>query len=139
MPSTDIRSGTILIREELRLPDAANLETSPYARSWRTVVGVDSFAIDRQLRVAGLHLFLIAGELKAIGLGWGAAAARQGVNRILERSDRDGWNCLEITRLTRSHFLGFPYVVICACSRHIQKGAMLQSKSERKVGRCDGD
>jgi hypothetical protein len=134
----DIRSGTILIREELRLPDSANLETAPYARSWRTLVGVDSFAVDHQLRAAGLHLFFIAGELKAIGLGWGAGAVRRGVSRILERSRRDSWNCLEITRLTRSHFL-VPYVVIRACSLHIQKGAMLQGKSERKLEKRDGD
>jgi hypothetical protein len=116
------------------VPDSANLKTSPYSRSWRTLVDVDSFALDHRLRAAGLHLFFIAGGLKAIGLGWGAAALRRGLNRVLERSRRDRWNCLEITRLTWSHFLGFPYVVIRACSLHIQKGAMLQGKAER-----DGD
>jgi hypothetical protein len=103
------------------------------------VVGADGFAVDHRLRAAGLHLFFIAGELKATELGWGAAALRRGVSRILERSRSDSWNCLEITRVTRSHFLGLPYVVIRACSLHIQKGLMLQGKSERKVEQRDGD
>lgn len=139
MLSTDIRSGTMMIREGLLLPDSAHLESRGYSNTWRTLVGVDSFAFDRKLRAVGLHLFFIAGELKAIELGWGAAALRRGVNRVLERGRKDNWNCMEITRVTRSHFLGFPYVVIRAYAFHIQKDAMLQSKTERKAEQHDRD
>src|SRR5262245_488539 len=127
MLSTDIRSGTMMIREGLLLPDSAHLESRSYSNTWRTMVGVDSFALAQKLRAAGLHLFFIAGELKAIELGWGMAALRRGLDRILERGRKDNWNCMEITRVTRFHFLGFSYVVIHAYSFHIQKDAMLQS------------
>src|SRR6516164_714327 len=125
MLSTDIRSGTMMIREGLLLPDSAHLESRGYSNTWRTLVGVDNFALDRKLRAVGLHLFSIAGELKAIELGWGAAALRRGVNRVLERGRNDSWNCMQITRVTRSHFLGLAYVVIRAYAFHIQKDAML--------------
>ena len=129
----------MVIREGVLLPDSAHLESRGYSNTWRTLVGVDSFAFDRKLRAVGLHLFFIAGELKAIELGWGAATLRRGVNRVLERGRKDNWNCMEITRVTRSHFLGFPYVVIRAHSFHIQKDAMLQSKTERKAEQHDRD
>ena len=128
-----------MIREGLLLPDSAQLESRGYSNTWRTLVGVDSFTLDRKLRAAGLHLFFIAGELRVIALGWGAAALRRGVNRILERGRKDNWNCMEITRVTHSHFLGFPYVVIRARSFHIQKDAMLQSNTERKAEQSDRD
>jgi hypothetical protein len=134
MLSTDIRSGTMMIREGLLVPDSAHLESRGYSNTWRTLVGVDSFAFDRKLRAVGLHLFFIAGELKAIELGWGAAALRRCVNRVLERGRKDNCNCMEIAQVTRSHFLGFPYVVIRAYSFHIQKDAMLQSNTERQSG-----
>src|SRR5215475_7720414 len=139
MLSTDIRSGSMMIREGLLLPDSAHLESRSYSNTWRTLVGVDSFALDRKLRAAGLHLFFIAGELRVIGLGWGVAALRRGVNRALERGRKNNWNCMEITRVTRSHFLGFPYVVIRAYSFHIQKDATLQSNTERKAEQRDRD
>jgi hypothetical protein len=129
-----------LIREEVRLPDSANFETFPYSHSWRTLVGADSFAADRQLRAAGWHMFLIAGELKTIGLGWGTAALRRGANRNSGTiPQRIAGTASKLPQLTRSHFLGFPYVVIRACSLHMQKGAMLQGKSERKLEKRDGD
>jgi len=127
----------MMIREGLLLPDSAHLESRGYSNTWRTVVGVDSFAFDRKLRAAGLHLFFIAGELEAIELGWGAGTLRRGVNRVLERGRKDNWNCMEITRVTRSHFLGFSYVVIRAYAFHIQKDAMLQSNTERKAEQGD--
>lgn len=139
MLSTDIQSGTMMIREGLLVPDSAHLESRGYSNTWRTLVGVDSFAFDRKLRAGGSHLFFIAGKLKAIELGWGAAALLRGVNRILERGRKDNWNCMEITRVTRSHFLGFPYVVIRAHSFHIQKDAMLRSNTERKAQQRDRD
>jgi len=129
----------MMIREGLLLPDSAHLESRGYSNTWRTLVGMDSFAFDRSLRAVGLHLFFIAGEVKAIELGWGAAAVRRAVNRVLERGRKDNWNCMEIAQVTRSHFLGFPYVVMRAYAFHIQKDAMLQSNTERKAEQRDRD
>ena len=97
-----------MIREGLLLPDSAHLESRGYSTTWRTVVGGDSFAFDRKLRAVGLHLFFIAGELKAIELGWGAAALRRGVNRVLERG-RNGRFAKSNVR-NRTGKSGFPLV-----------------------------
>ncbi len=132
--STDIQSGAMMIREGVLLPDSAHLESRRYSNAWRAVAGVDKFAFDRRLRAAGLHLFFIAGELKVIELGWGANAIRRGMKRLLSRSSKRNLNCMEITQLRSAHFLGLPYVAIRGSSFHIQKGIMLKTNGERKLG-----
>jgi hypothetical protein len=109
----------MLIREEVRLPDAANLWNFALpALMAHTAWGGQLCCRSSAARCRLAHVsHSVRIESHRVGLG---------------RS-----NCLEITRLARSHFLA--YVVIRAFSLHIQKGAMLQSKPEREVERRDGD
>ncbi len=133
MISTDIQSGAMMIREGFALPDSAHLESRTYSSTWRSLTGVDSFALDRKLRGAGLHLFFIAGELKVIELGWGANAVRRGIKRILAGGRKLNLNCMQIKQVTSARLLGIPYVAIHACSHHIQKDSVLQSNAERRL------
>jgi hypothetical protein len=139
MISTDIQSGTMMIREGFLLPDSAHLESRTYSTTWRSLTGVDSFALDRKLRGAGLHLFFIAGELKVVELGWGASAIRRGIKRILAGGRRLNLNCMQIKQVTPAHLLGIPYVAIHACSHHIQKDSVLESNAERKLEQRNRD
>jgi hypothetical protein len=137
--TTSIQSGAMMIREEFLLPDSADLESRSYSTAWRSVVGVDNFALDRKLRAAGLHLFCIAGELKVIELGWGRTAIGRGIKRVLTRGRKLDLNCMEIKQISSARFLGVPYVAIHARSFHIQKDAVLQSNAERKLEQYDRD
>jgi hypothetical protein len=134
-----IQSGTMMIREGFLLPDSAHLGSHGYSERWRRVLELDSFDFDRKLRAAGWHLFFIAGEWKVIALGWGAAAIRRGVQRLLNSGRKNHVNCMEITQVTSSHFLGFPYVAIRASRFHIQKDAVLRSSGERTLDDRDRD
>lgn len=129
----------MMIREGFFLPDSAHLESRPYSNTWRSIVGLDSFAFDRELRTAGLHLFFIAGEVKVIELGWGASAIRRGMKRILTGGRKRNLNCMEITQVSSAQFLGIPYVAIHASSFHVQKGAVLKTNAERKLEQHDRD
>jgi hypothetical protein len=139
MTSSGIQNGTMMIREGFLLPDPAHIESLSYSKTWRTMVGIDNFAADRKLRAAGWHLFFIAGELKVIELGWGASAVRRGMKRILARGCKSSLNCMEVTQVRPTHWLGFPYVTIRAFSFHIQQDAWLESNAERKSKQKDGD
>lgn len=66
-----------MVREEFLLPKASQIESLSYSNTWRTLVGMDSFAFARKLGIAGLHLFFIAGELKVIQWGRGTGAVRR--------------------------------------------------------------
>jgi hypothetical protein len=128
-----IQSGTMMIREGFLLPDSAHLGSRGYSDTWRTLLELDSFDLDRKLRADGWRLFFIAGEWKVIALGWGAAAIRRGVQRLLNSGCKSHVNCMEITQLASSHFLGFPCVAIRGSFFHIQKDLVLHSIAERTV------
>jgi hypothetical protein len=137
--SFNIQNGAMMIREGFLLPDSSQIESLGYSDTWRTMVGMDSFALDRKLGSAGLHLFFISGELKVIELGRGASAVRRAMNRILARGGKNYLNCMEITQVAPVYFLGLPCVAIRAFSFHIQKDAVLQSYVVRKSQQRDRD
>lgn len=137
MISTGVQDGAMMIREGFLLPDSAQIESRSYCKTWRTITGLDSFAVDQKLRAAGWHLFFIAGELKATELGWGASAVRRGMKRILRRGRKSNLNCMQIMQVRPSRFPGLPYVAIRAYSCHVQKDAILQSHDKRKSEQQD--
>jgi len=93
-----------------------------------------SVAIGRVL--AGWRFFCIAGEIKAIVLGFeGQKNVRRAVKRMLARLKSEKFNSLEITRVASKRFLGVPYVSVSARSRHIQESLfLLRDKDLRKFG-----
>jgi hypothetical protein len=128
-----IQSGTLMIREGFLLPESADLGSRGYSDRWRTLLELDSFDFDRKLRAAGWQLFFIAGEWKVIALGWSGATIRRGLKRLLNSGRKSHVNCMEITQVAYSHFLGFPYVAIRASFFHIQKDSVLHSNAERTL------
>jgi hypothetical protein len=139
MMATQIEDRTMMVREGLLFPESARIESLSYSDTWRTLVGMDSFALDRRLCAAGFHLFFIAGELKVIKLGGGPNAVRRGIKKVLARGRRSNLNCIEITQVRQAHFLGLPWVAIRAYSFHIQNNALLQSDTARKSEQNDSD
>lgn len=137
--STDLQSGSMMIRQGFLLPDSAQLKSRSYSKTWRSMVGLDNFALARELSAAGWHLFFLAGESKVIELGWGASPVRRGIKRILTGGRKLNLNCMQIKKVTSSHFLGIPYAAVHACCFHIQKDAVLKSSAERKLEQQDGD
>jgi hypothetical protein len=52
---------------------------------------------------------------------------RRAIARILASPKSEGFNSLEITRMTPKRFLGVPYMSVGAQSRHIQESLFLFS------------
>ena len=138
MPS-QILPGTMMMREGILLPDSAEIESQTYSSAWRTLTGIDSFAFDRKLSAAGLHLFFLPGKLQVIEFGRGASAVRRGVKRILSRVRKLDLNCMQVTKIEPTWILGLPCLAIHANSFHIQSGRMLQSTAERRSEQKDRD
>jgi hypothetical protein len=136
---SSIKTGSVMIREGVLLPESAHIETLRYSAGWRSVVNDDSFAIDRKLRAAGWQFFFIASELKVVEPGWGASTIRRATTRILARGCKRCLNGMEITQVAAARFLGIPYVSIRAFSYHIQKEPVLRSYAERTLTQNDAD
>ncbi len=122
-----------MVREGLLVPESAHLPSLGYSAAWRTLVGVDSFTLDRRLVAAGWHLFFVVGELKVMEWGRGAGAVRRGVKRILAQGRKNNLNCMEITQVKPTHFLGLPCIAIRGSYFHIQNDAVLQTPAQRKA------
>jgi hypothetical protein len=117
---------TILIREGTLLPDALTLESEPYSPGWRSVTGLDGYAVDRKTHEARWTFFYLAGERSVTVFGHeGQETVRRGIKRILAGLKSDKSNSLEITRVVFRHFLGVPFATVSFHIRNMQRGMFL--------------
>jgi hypothetical protein len=130
----DIVAGTVMMRTGALLPRGMNLMTHSYSKTWDVVAEVDGFSMDRSLRAAGWNFFFTAGALRAATFGRREGKnARQAVDRILSKVQAQNFNSVEITEISTKHFLGIPYMSVCAHARQIQsKNQTLQDCSGRR-------
>lgn len=128
----NIKAGTMMIEEGLQLP-SLDLESVAYSRQWRSVKTLDSSSLGRALDAVGWHLFFVAGQVTALAFGLaGERSLHRAVGRIVAQVRALNLNCLELTEITRKHFLGVPYISISAHSCHIQQGWQLQNMEQRR-------
>ena len=126
-----INTGAILIREGASLPETLRVEGEPFAYCWRLVKNLDGYGLDRKIREMGWSLIRMAGEVKALALGFdeqktACKALKQGLARL--KSYR--FNCLEISQVRLKRFAGLYHARVLICPRHIQKG-LDQKKAEQ--------
>ena len=70
----------------------------------------------------------MAAEFKVMFLGVrGADKIHSALTRILEKVRGQDFNCLEITAIVAKRFLGVPYTMVSAHSRHIQQSVYLKT------------
>jgi hypothetical protein len=122
-----INTGAILIRVGATLPETLRVEGEPFAFSWRLIKNLDGYGLDRKIRDMGWSMIRMAGQVKALALGFDEeATARKALKRGLGRLQSSRFNCLEISRVSSKRFAGVSHATVLICPRHIQKG--LQQK-----------
>ena len=136
----EVQVGTILMSEWppfLGLPSEGP-ESAPYTGQWSVVKGLDGFALDRKIRAAGWNFFFIASEVKVMFLGsLGAKKIQHALHRILGKVSRQHFNGLEVTGIVAKRFLGLPYSIVSAHSRHVQQSCYLDSAEARQSSQRD--
>ena len=121
-----IQAGTILIKDGTLLPGALTFESEPYSPGWRSVRGLDGYAMDRKTHDAGWTFFYLAGESRATVFGHeGQETVRRAIKRILAGLKTEKFNSLEVTRVVFKHFLGVPYATVSFHIRNLQEGMFL--------------
>ena len=122
-------------------PQVLGFAGEPYSGHWSLVrahdgIAIDCKIIDRKIRAAGWNFFFIASEVRVMFFGvLGAKNIRQAVNRILGKVSDQHFNGLEVTAIVARHFLGLPYTIVTAHSRHVQQGCYLQGIAARRLPR----
>src|ERR1700680_4210681 len=121
-----VQVGTFLIEHRPVMAQALGLQSEPYSTNWGTVKALDGFALDRKIHAAGWNFFFMAAEVKVMFFGGlGAKKIHNALSRILGKVKGQDFNSLEVTGIVAKRFLGVPYAVVSAHSRHIQQGCYL--------------
>lgn len=132
MPLT-IQVGTILIQKS-PIAQLLGLEIERYSGDYSVVRTLDGRALDRKIRTAGWNFFFMAAEVKVTLLGaLGAKKIQNALTRILAAVRKHNFNGLEVTGIVAKRFLGVPYTILSAHSRHIQSSCYLDSAEERRA------
>lgn len=127
--------GTILMSEwpQFLGLKSEGLESETYSGQWSVVKALDVSALDRKIRAAGWNFFFIASEVKVRFFGAiGGKKIEHSVNRILGKVRDQNFNALEVTGIVARRFLGLPYTVVSAHSRHVQKTCYLDALEVRQ-------
>jgi hypothetical protein len=137
MPQT-VQSGTILIEESPLAMGLLDLDIEPYSGKWSMVKTLDGFGVDRKIRGAGWHFFFMAAEVKAMFFGArGENKIQNALQRIFGKikteTRQQPFNALEITGIATKRFLGVPYTIVSAHSRHIQRSCYLDGTLGRQT------
>jgi hypothetical protein len=126
-----VQAGTIFIQNRPLILRTLDLETEPYSGTWDVLHSSRSPSLDQRIRGTGWNCFFMAAEVKATVLGGLAArSVHRALKKIFAKVRNADFNCLEITKITNHRFLGVPYITICAHSRHIQQGSMMDFAQE---------
>jgi hypothetical protein len=131
----------MMVQDGLLLPKAAGLQSSRYTQGWRAFKALDNFGLEADLRAAGWALLCIAGEVKVHVFGRGGDAnISRAMRRILRQAHGMTFNCVGLKQITRTSFLGIPYLAMSAQVYHIQQGSVvLESLTERARQQHEAD
>jgi hypothetical protein len=129
-----IQVGMILIDGQAIMAQGIGLETEPYSGTWSLVKFLDGCALDRKIRGAGWNLFFMAAEINAMFVGRiGPEKTQKALQRILAKVRPQHFNALEVTGIVAKRFLGIPYAVVSAHSRHVQQSCKLNGAAGRRA------
>jgi hypothetical protein len=121
-----IDAGTVLFRDGTVFPAAFQCESESYSPGWRSVKGLDGYALDRKIHGTGWHFFYFAGENKVTVFGReGQKTVRKAIEQILAGLKFEKINSFEITRVALKTFLGVPYMSVSFHTRNIQESMLL--------------
>jgi len=133
-----VKVGAILFEEWPLVAQLDDLESEPYSGHWKLVKVLDGFALGQKIRAFGWNFFFMGGEVRAMFFGASGEKKICGaVKRILRKVKELHFNSLEITGIVAKRFLGVPYVVVSAHSRHIQQPCYLENTAIRRAAQRD--
>jgi hypothetical protein len=136
--TTTAHVGTILIEDLPLMAQPLELQSEPYSANWKVVEALDGLALGRKIHDAGWNFFFMAAEVKVMFfVAVGAKSLQNALRRMLEKVKPLNFNCLEVTGIVAKRFLGVPYTVVSAHSRHVQQSCYLDGAEARRKSQHD--
>jgi len=127
-----IEAGSILIEKGTPMPNSWLPQGGPGSNGWISVGKLDKAGLEASIQQAGWTFFYLAGEIRATVFGFDEQeTVRKAVKRLITSVKAQHFNCLEITGVAMSSFLGVPYATVAGHARHIQEGLVLSRPTTR--------
>lgn len=101
-----IRSGTVLIREGIRLPENLDLESIAWMPGWRILKTLVGFSVGQAAQHAGWAFQFVGDSLQGNAIGGGEKTLHRALRGILAGLRASRFNALEVTAVTTNRFLG---------------------------------
>ena len=121
-----IEAGSILIERGTLMPDSWLPQGRPGSNGWISVGKLDKAGFEASIQQAGWTFFYLAGEVRATVFGFDEqTTVIKALKRLTTNVKSQRLNCLEITRVAKSTFLGVPCATVAGHARHIQEGLVL--------------
>lgn len=132
---TTIKVGTVFIQNRPLILRTLALESQPYTDTWDVLQSPPNVSLDQRIRKTDWNHVFMAAEVRASVTGkLSARSVHRALKQIFEKVRNADFNCLEVTRISENRFLGVPYITVCAHSRHIQQGSMMDFDQRQPVG-----
>src|SRR5579872_4283598 len=117
-----IAPGTILMREDTRLPASVRLSRRPTWNGWIAIKSLDPRGLEMQLKDVGWTFRFIAGSVRKGAFGFDSETRLdRAMTRAIKVAQADDCNCVEFDQMTDTSILGVPYTSVSVHSRHIQE------------------
>jgi len=127
-----IAAGSLLIERGALIPDFWLPQGGPYSSGWTSLGKLDRSRLEACIHTAGWTFFYLAGEIRATVIGFNEQeTVRRAVKRLITDVKTRHLNCLEVTQVAMSSFLGVPYATVAGRARHIQEGLVLPRPARR--------
>ncbi len=121
-----IKAGTVLFKAGTLLPDGLTFDNEAFSPGWRSITGLDGYAIGRKIPDVGWTFFYMAGESRTTALGRkGQETVRRATRKILAGLKSEESNSIEITCVVFKKFLGMPYARVSFHLRNLQESMLL--------------
>ena len=131
----DIIAGSVLIKSSLRMPESVCFASKQYG-SWKLLTGVDGFAAEHKLSGAGWNFFFAVPEIRRSVLSSNRGKAlRRALKKIVNATEAQNLNALEVAEVTTRRFLGLHYAKVVAHSRHIKRSPFFRDLDPYHVSR----
>jgi hypothetical protein len=135
-----VQVGTVLIEQRPAMAQALGLQSEPYSANWGVIKALDGLALDRKIHAAGWNFFFMAAQVRVMFFGAiGAKKIQNALTRMLGKLKPMNFNCLEVTGIVAKRFLGVPYTVVSAHSRHIQESCYLDGDDQRRTSQREAE
>ncbi|MBS1851493.1 MAG: hypothetical protein JST79_11310 [Acidobacteria bacterium] len=122
----EIRTGSVLVKSDVRLPDSAGFESKRFG-PWRLLTKADGFEVERALSEAGWHFFFMVPQIAFGALSVKPnKAIRAALKKVFVAVEKQGFNALEIAEVTAKGILGLHYVKVVVHARHVKNSPFLR-------------